>query len=92
MEVLTNLARTGECKRCGECCEAPTKERVDVYKRAGYGCKVQHLSGCPWEKRVDGKITCTDYDNRPKMCRDFPLSPLDIAALPNCGFKFAEGR
>lgn len=80
--------RTGECNQCGDCCLPPSEERLAAYRKAGVIPDKQHIYGCADSVSVDGKITCTDYDNRPKMCRDFPLSPLDIVALPNCSYKF----
>ena len=76
--------RTGECKMCGKCCEIPTKERLEAY--GDVKPETQFLDGCPHLK--DGR--CDDYDNRPRMCRDFPRSLLDITALPECGYKFKE--
>lgn len=83
--------RSGECTKCGKCCESPTPERIEAYRKVGYECKTQHLSGCPSEARTeDGRIYCTDYYNRPEMCRDFPLSPVDIETIPECSYYFKQ--
>lgn len=89
---IMRYIRIGECNRCGECCEAPTKERIEAYHRAGFTCRVQHESGCPFEEYREGKIFCTNYEDRPKMCRDFPTSPVDIETLPNCSYRFTLER
>ncbi len=84
--------REGECLKCGLCCEHPTPERLQVYADAGYEVRIQYEDGCPFEARgEDGRITCTDYEHRNQMCRDFPRFPVDIITLPNCGFRFREG-
>ena len=86
------MIRLGWCNQCGKCCEFPAPERIEAYRKEGYECKTQHLSGCPSGARTkDGRIYCTDYDNRPLMCRNFPQHPIDIKTLPECGYSFEEG-
>ena len=85
--------REGECNQCGECCLPPTKERLQSYADAGFEVEVQYEDGCPSEVRGEGgKITCTDYEHRNQMCRDFPQFPVDIVALPNCSFSFKKQK
>ena len=85
--------REGECNQCGKCCETPTPERLKAYADAGREVTTQYVDGCPFEARTaDGRIYCTDYKHRNQMCKDFPSSPVDIITLPNCGFRFKEGK
>ncbi len=79
--------RSGDCKKCGKCCEIPTEERIEAYVRAGISFQSQYLSGCPYW--VNG--LCSDYEHRPQMCKDFPRSPVDIETL-DCGYYFKEER
>lgn len=71
---MASLARLGECKRCGRCC---FYDPVD-----GSACK--HL------RVVRGVITCSIYEARPQMCRDYPVDKSDL--LEGCGFYFEETR
>lgn len=78
---------------CGDCCEPPTKERLQTYRDAGIEVTVQYEDGCPFAIRgEDGRLSCTDYENRNEICRNFPTHPVDILALPNCSFSFKEGN
>ena len=82
------MIRVGECNQCGKCCDPPTPERIEAYR--GWDYMVQHPEGCPFGMRVNGKIGCGNYDNRPQMCKDFPQHPLDIVVLPECGYSFKD--
>lgn len=55
------------------------------------GAPVFHVRGailktCP-ELRGD---LCGVHDNKPKTCRDLPLTPLDIEALDKCSYTFVH--
>jgi len=86
--------RVGKCRRCGAC------ERVDnlpvrlrIYELFSYGW-VAHAGPCPHFYWDNGLATCAIYHNRPWMCREFPRDPIDLVALPGCGYSFLdnEGR
>ena len=81
------IKRTGECNQCGKCCEPPTLERIEAYHMVGYECDTQFEDGCP--HFVGNK--CNDYEGRNQMCRDFPIHPVDIETIPECGYLFKEG-
>ena len=81
--------REGECNQCGLCCLPPTPERLRAYADAGYEVKTQFIDGCPFEARTEGgKLYCTNYEGRNQMCRDFPIVPVDIETIPECGYSF----
>jgi len=87
------LYRIGSCKRCGKCCDPSTlAPRIAEY----IARQVPFLvvgKPCPHLKRnEDGTTTCLIYEKRPKWCRDFPAEPADIAALPECGYRFIDER
>jgi len=83
--------RIGSCKRCGKCCQAATLW-PDVARLFGIEDLVEDII-CPHLKRnSDGTTTCLIYPKRPKLCRDFPAEPADIANLPECGYKFVDER
>lgn len=41
---------------------------------------------CPKVKEENGCYSCSDYENRPMVCRDFPNNPLVILP-PKCSFR-----
>lgn len=93
MLVITTYKRKGKCRKCGKCCEYPTRDRINAYSRAGYDVQeiLETELDCPHVKRrEDGSIKCGKYWRRPRRCRRFPSHPLDIAALPTCGYRFIE--
>ena len=44
-----------------------------------------HFYHCPKLKGEEGCYACSDYENRPEVCRDFPNNPLVILP-PKCSF------
>ena len=64
--------RTGECNRCGACCEI--------------------LFKCPFlKKHKDGTTTCGIYEDRPNVCRLFPIDKRDLEEVRgSCSFYFIE--
>lgn len=89
----TNWNRQGECRRCGECCEYPSRERINAYGRAGFEYRTHRMRGCSSAGRTeDGRIFCKDYGKRPEMCRRFPEHPVDIVTIPGCGYSFREAK
>lgn len=80
------MRRIGECNKCGKCCEKPTFERLETYRKAGIKPDSQYLDGCPYLENG----SCNDYENRNQMCWDFPRSPIDIETIPECGYSFVK--
>ena len=82
--------RLGRCRRCGGCCDPATMPaRLEAYRQGGALAVItQHPDGCRQFRRENGRATCAIYEQRPKMCRLFPIHPMDIAALPTCGYRF----
>ena len=72
------IFRVGTCQNCGDCCILWVKD---------------HYERCRWYDLKTEKH-CTMYGARPKVCRDFPRSPMDIVNKPLCGYYFvdAQGR
>lgn len=80
------MVRIGKCNKCGDCCREETlEERIRVYEAFGVPHKLVNQN-CKLFDPATG--LCMDYDNRPKDCRDFPMQPLDIIALPKCSYYF----
>jgi len=85
--------RKGKCTRCGACETIDTLPiRIKVYQLFGLSW-VAHAAPCPHFYWDDGKATCAIYGSskRPWMCEAFPASPIDILALPTCGYTFIDG-
>jgi Fe-S-cluster containining protein len=79
--------REGECCGCGDCCRPETiPARTKAYIEAEIPFMVVNQGNCPDFDPETGK--CLIYEDRPQECRDFPTSPVDIAALPRCTYRF----
>ncbi len=71
------MVRIGECTHCGNCCKA------DV----GFG--VDSAGWCNNYRR--GESRCSIYDDRPKVCREFPKTPEQALFCEGDGcYKFVE--
>jgi Fe-S-cluster containining protein len=70
------IFRIGECYNCGDCCLLFDS---GSYKRCVHYDELA-------EKH------CTIYATRPRWCREFPRSPMDIVGKPHCGFRFVDER
>lgn len=87
--------RTGECLRCGKCCNTivtTMQYRPEIrdyleWLSLHQGVIVKHDRGtgvvwiefknkCRHLKFKRDKALCKTYDDRPKICRDFPLDPV----------------
>lgn len=78
--------RMGECNRCGDCCRPDLLQaRIKAYEEAGMPYKLVNKN-C--EKFDPETGLCNNYENRPEMCKIFPLHQTDIVALPRCGYYF----
>lgn len=78
--------RIGKCNGCGDCCRKETiPARAAAYKAAKVEFAFVNLE-CGKFDSATGK--CLDYENRPETCRKFPVHMADIAALPNCSYRF----
>ena len=67
-------ARTGECKRCGNCCQVE-------FLRVTFNCPF--LS---YEPNNLHKVYCRIYSFRPYQCREFPWT--EKHRLKGCGYEF----
>ncbi len=79
----TRWVRTGECNRCGLCCEGdPTNGTVRGVVE-GY---------CPWFRWEDGKGTCIHHGTTgtywSKGCNVWPTKPKHLRQHPYCSFRF----
>jgi len=87
-------ARLGKCNQCGDCCDpALVGPRLKAYMDAGYMPHMveSHLGAgrCPhFTRDAQGGGLCAVYPFRPDYCKAFPTHPMDIAALPRCGYTF----
>lgn len=80
--------RIGKCLQCGKCCDPSTlPSRVAVYQKNGVKALI-HGEPCSYFEYRDGRGFCKTYEGRPEMCRLFPVMPIDVEALPGCGYRF----
>jgi len=91
------FVRTGQCTQCGECEKAELNQiKLRCYQLFGLEGKIIHPDPCPYLRWEENKAVCTIYNSadRPWQCREFPTSPIDLIALPGCGYSFldSEGR
>lgn len=82
--------RKGQCLHCGRCSQAKTlmgSDKEDI-KNAKFlfGIDLDEMK-CPHLGFIDGKAHCTNYENRPEFCREYPGEPGDLID-EKCGFKF----
>lgn len=90
--------RQGECRRwCGtQCCSlagytgTPEYEQIkaEFNKPPFFG--LNEHGECKKLVYKHGMPTCSVYEDRPDICKTFPLHPRDIAGLPSCGFSFIK--
>ncbi len=99
--------REGECARCGECCAFPlvtielTEDLAAFYSY--FGIEVVKVGDrfrgrfrlgtvCRHFSRTDeGKGRCGIHEQRPHICRDYPLEKNKLHAT--CGYNFnSEGE
>lgn len=80
--------RIGRCLRCGKCCDASTlPQRLVIYQKHGVAALIRG-EPCPHFEYRNNKGFCKIYEGRPEICRLFPVMPIDVEALPSCGYKF----
>ena len=81
------------CSRCAACCQLAASEYSyqQLKQRAMRGDKFASdfvSVFVPYENEDEAKMKdnlCTDYENRPDICKDFPHNPLKL--LPSsCSF------
>lgn len=104
------LAVTGSCHCCGNCCRALNLEGPHGWLRSAVAFaslvdrnpefsrfEVTGKDSCGYLlfrcRRVDADGLCTDYEDRPSVCREFPHKDLLFCGgmLPTgCGYKFIE--
>lgn len=69
-----------ECNGCGKCCDPPRVpplapgaiDRIDPADRAWMLSLEQTPFGLRCPRYDQATRRCTDYDNRPPVCRDYP--------------------
>ena len=84
------VRRIGSCNMCGDCCRIELREaRLEAYRLSGVAVRLTHgVEGCPDFDPESGR--CKNYAERPYECRNFPVYPEDLIALPRCGYSFIE--
>lgn len=92
--------RRGHCKRCGQCCDkslsqpqfwekAERTDDPDVRIFEGVkGEKIRVHRLCNSLLFENGLAKCAKYQDRPKVCRNFPVNPCDLVIIPDCGYWF----
>ncbi len=63
--------------------------RTKAYEEAQVPFEVINIDasgGCPSFDPKTG--LCKIHKDKPEKCKAFPQQPIDIAALPNCGYRF----
>lgn len=97
--TMTNrYDRQGECRRwCGgACCSIHGYQGTPEYEQIKAEFEKPPFFGlnehgeCKKLKYIHGIPTCSVYDDRPEICRTFPVHPRDITAMPECGYSFVK--
>lgn len=70
--------RSGECNRCGDCCRSG-----DPFTGQPGLCSLGRQA-------PDGTVTCTGREHPYYLngCNVWPSEPSQIAAYPNCSYRF----
>lgn len=82
--TFKHFKRSGECNRCGQCCEG------DPFDGRLGEPKIENM--CPLYDLLDGKGHCTDRMHPYYLsgCNIWPTHPEQIANKPLCGYSFEE--
>ena len=80
------LKRIGKCNNCGECCRTIVV-RINL-KKAIY--QIKRIKGEDCKSYNVVKKKCSNYLERPLLCRMFPLRPSDLKFTPHCSYKFVK--
>ena len=93
MLPISEVVRQGSCNRfCGVCCSVTRWKQHPLW-----GEKIKPLfdelgendrGDCAKLVWKNGMATCSIYETRPQVCRDFPNHPLSIEIIPECAFTF----
>lgn len=96
--MSSRFIRKGDCRRfCGtQCCSihgyegTPEFEQIkaEFEKPPFFG--LNEKGECKKLVYRHGMPSCSVYDDRPDICKTFPLHPRDIAGIPECGFTFIK--
>lgn len=91
--------RKGYCSGCGWCCQVLTRVKIDNLETAEekeYAiARGIPLDGTKWFNVIEPcpllthSNKCTIYENRPKICKAFPLYPWQIEDSP-CTYYFEK--
>lgn len=90
--------RQGSCRRwCGgRCCSIHGYQGTPEYEQIKAEFEKPPFFGlnahgeCKKLVYQHGMPTCSVYEDRPEICKTFPVHPRDIAAMPECGFSFVK--
>ena len=92
---------TGECKKCGKCCnymysaDTYTEKELEIMKKIFPAYKRFYIKGRDEEgnlvfacKLVTPDGLCSDYKHRPRMCRKYPAKKISYPGKlhEGCGY------
>lgn len=90
---MTKWIRSGECCRCGECCQNfnPWESASKDIIAGSIAPERTVANACPlfaWQEREG---FCRGHQKHPvymKLCKDWPRYPNDIKDFPSCTYSF----
>lgn len=53
------------------------------FESSMYGHRVEYT--CTYLIKIDGQYTCTNYENRPNICKNFPYGE-SVLSIPECSW------
>jgi Fe-S-cluster containining protein len=85
--------RLGSCSRfCSRCCSVSRWRTHPLWEerlKPFFAELGENESGdCAKLEWKNGQATCSIYDDRPDVCRNFPNHPLSIALIKECSYHF----
>ena len=84
------LVRIGHCNKCGDCCRNTLVLEVNT-KRYWYRIIGKEDKHCTHFDESTNKCKCHDND-KPILCKLWPMKPSDLKWFPNCGYKFIREK
>ncbi len=96
LPTLPTPEREGFCNRCGSCCTLQAhfgQPDFEMIRQEFYNPPFEGLKEngeCALLTWVDNMPTCSIYDSRPQVCRDFPEHQGMLLHLSDCSYQFVH--